>query len=256
MQLEGKRTIIVGGASGIGAATVSAFAKEGAAVVVLDVADDAGKAVAEAAAGLDPGPVTYRRCDVTSQAEVDTVIDESVAALGGLDALIMCAGIERQKPAEDLTGADIDEIFDVHFKGTAFTNAAAFRAMRDTGGSIVNYSSGAGVTGYPGSAAYSAAKGAILAYTRTVAQDWGPLWIRVNAVCPGAMTPMVEEHFKAMPEEVRQQYEAIYKLRIPLGGKLTTVENIASVNVFLASDASSFMTGQTIGVDGGWTMPR
>src|SRR4051794_9746550 len=103
MQLQGKRTIVTGGASGIAAATVRAFAREGAAVVSLDINDDDGRAVAEEAAQLGPGPVSYRHCDIGRRDEVASVFEEAVAELGGLEALANIAGIEQQVPAEDVT---------------------------------------------------------------------------------------------------------------------------------------------------------
>jgi len=256
MQLEGKRIIVTGGASGIAAATVLAYAREGASVVSVDINDDAGRAFAEQADGLGPGSVSYEHCDISNQDEVNRVFDAAVEKMGGLDALANIAGNEAQKPAEDVTGADIDKIFNVHVKGTFFTNAAAYRAMQHTGGSIINASSGAGVTGYPGSPVYSAAKAAVLGYVRTVAFDWGSKLIRINAILPAAETDMTKEHFGAMDPETLAHYKAIYASKIPLGGWLGTVEQVASVNVFLASDASSFVTGQAISVDGGWTMVR
>ncbi|HWR84451.1 MAG TPA: SDR family NAD(P)-dependent oxidoreductase [Rhodoglobus sp.] len=256
MQLLGKRAIVTGGASGIAAATVLAYAREGASVVSVDINDEAGRRVAEEAAALGPGTVTYQHLDISDQEAVNRVFADAVQEMGGLDILANIAGNEAQKPAEDVTGADIDSIFNVHVKGTFFTNAAAYRAMKGHGGSIINASSGAGVTGYPGSPVYSAAKAAILGYVRTVAFDWGSEFIRINAILPAAVTPMAQEHFDAMDPETLAHYKAIYASKIPLGGWLGTVEQTASVNVFLGSDASSFVTGQAISCDGGWTMVR
>ncbi|MDQ7904803.1 SDR family NAD(P)-dependent oxidoreductase [Phytohabitans sp. ZYX-F-186] len=256
MQLEGKRTIVTGGASGIAAATVLAYAREGASVVSVDINDEAGQRIADEANRLGSGKVTYRHLDISDQDAVNHVFDEAVTLLGGLDVLANIAGNEAQKPAEDVTAEDIDKIFNVHVKGMFFTNAAAYRAMQAHGGSIINASSGAGVTGYPGSPVYSAAKAAMLGYIRTVAFDWGDKLIRINAILPAAETDMTKEHFGAMDPETLARYKALYKSKIPLGGWLGTVEQIAAVNVFLASDASSFITGQAIAVDGGWTMVR
>jgi len=256
MQLEGKRIIVTGGASGIAAATVLAYAREGASVVSVDINDEAGARIAAEADNLGPGAVSYEHLDISNQDEVNRVFDAAARKMGGLDALANIAGNEAQKPAEDVTGDDIDKIFNVHVKGTFFTNAAAYRAMKDTGGSIINASSGAGVTGYPGSPVYSAAKAAILGYVRTVAFDWGSNLIRINAIVPAAETDMTKEHFGAMDADTLAHYKALYAAKIPLGGWLGTVEQVAAVNVFLASDSSSFVTGQVISVDGGWTMVR
>src|SRR5829696_1716914 len=174
MQLEGKRTIVTGGASGIGAGTVRAFAREGASVISVDINDEAGERVAREADQLGPGSVSYMHMDMSNESEVKSVFAEAISRLGGLDALANIAGNDQQKPAEDVTEADIDRIFNVHVKGMFFTNAAVYRTFKDNGGgSIINASSGAGVTGYPGSPVYSAAKAAMLGYMRTVAYDWG-----------------------------------------------------------------------------------
>jgi NAD(P)-dependent dehydrogenase (short-subunit alcohol dehydrogenase family) len=254
MQLEAKRTIITGGASGIAAATVRAFAREGAAVVSLDVNDEDGERVAAEAASLGAGPVTYRHCDISKRDEVIAVFEEEVSRLGGLDVLANIAGIEQQVPGEDVTEEDLDLMFAVHVKGTVFTNQAAFRAMQDAGGSIINYSSYAGVRGFPQMPAYGAAKAAILGWTRIVAQDWGPKWIRVNAVCPAVLTPLAEQWFNEMSPERLAMVEEQLARQIPLGGKLGTVDDAANLNVFLGSDRARFMTGQTIPVDGGQMM--
>jgi NAD(P)-dependent dehydrogenase (short-subunit alcohol dehydrogenase family) len=256
MKLEGKRIVVTGGASGIGAATVRTFAREGAEVVSVDISDDAGRAVAEEAAKLGPGRVVYRHLDVTQQRDVNAVFDEAVGILGGLDALAMVAGIEVQKPAEDHTPADFDAQFAVHVKGTAFTNQAAFRYMRTGGGSIINYASHAGVSGMPGMAAYSAAKGAVVAWSRCVAKEWGRYMIRVNAVCPGALTELAKSWLAEMDVGRRAQIDAWMVANIPLGGKLGTPEDAADLNVFLASDSSRYISGGTLAVDGGLTMPR
>jgi NAD(P)-dependent dehydrogenase (short-subunit alcohol dehydrogenase family) len=254
MQLERKRAIITGGASGIAAATVRAFAREGAAVVSLDVNDEQGAEVADEAARLGAGPVSYRHCDISRRDAVTAVFEEEVSRLGGLDVLANIAGIEQQVSAEEVTEDDLDLMFGVHVKGTVFTNQAAFRAMRDAGGSIINYSSFAGVRGFPGMPAYGAAKAAILGWTRIVAQDWGSHWIRVNAVCPAVLTPLAEQWFAEMSPERLAMVEESLARTIPLGGKLGTVDDAANLNVFLASDASRFVTGQTIPVDGGQMM--
>jgi len=256
MQLNGKRIIMTGGASGIGAATVLAFAHEGAAVVSTDIQDEAGAAVVKEAAHLGPGPILYMHCNVSKQDEVNEVFEKAVSQLGGLDVMANLAGVEKNVPAENVNDAEIDFIMNVHVKGTMFTNAAAFRYMRDTGGSIINYTSLAGITGFPGIPIYGAAKGAVLGWTRNVARDWGKYRIRTNAVAPFVMTPMAQLTFDQMSKEEFAGVKSWFQMMVPLGGWLGKVEDSANVNVFLASDASSFITGQIISVDGGFVMVR
>jgi NAD(P)-dependent dehydrogenase (short-subunit alcohol dehydrogenase family) len=249
MLLAGKRIIVTGGASGIGAATVRAYAREGASVVSLDVDDKGGKAVAEAA------EVSYRHCDVSDRSEVRAVFAAAIDELGGLDVLAHIAGIERGVPAEDIPEDEWDQVLDVNAKGTMLTNQVAFTAMREHGGAIINFGSAAGVLGQPGSAHYSASKGAVLAWTRTAAREWGQYGIRVNAVAPGMWTPMFDAHRERLGADGAAMLDLAMAQMVPLGGKLGDAEaDMAPVMVFLASDASHFITGQTLPVDGGLMM--
>ncbi|MAS55216.1 hypothetical protein B1759_16205 [Rubrivirga sp. SAORIC476] len=256
MQLHGKRVILTGTASGIGATTLETFAREGAAIVSLDVQDEAGAANAAAADDLGPGAVSYLHCDISDQAEVVRVVDEAAGRLGGLDVLVHMAANEKNVAAEDVTEDEIDFIMDVHVKGTLFLNAAVFPHMKGAGGSIVNYTSLAGISGYPGNPIYGAAKGAVLAWTRNIARDWGRHAIRSNAVAPFVMTPMAQLAFdQAGPEEM-EGIKEWFKMMVPLGGWLGETQDAANANVFLASDDSKFITGQVLSVDGGFVMVR
>jgi 3-oxoacyl-[acyl-carrier protein] reductase len=260
MLLEGKRVIVTGGITGIGKATVLGMVREGASVVSMSRAapeEDRAALVVKAASELGPGPAAHLRCDVTKQAEVNSAFDEAIAFLGGLDVLVNSAGLEHQGPAEDLTEEILLEQLSVHVMGTAFTNAAACRHYKTAGGgAIINYASYAGACGMPGMAAYSAAKGGVLAYSRTIAKDWAPYNIRTNVVMPGVMTELAEFWMNEMDPERRAQIDAWMAATIPLGGKLGKVEDAANLNIFLASDMASFIHGQTIGVDGGMFMSR
>lgn len=254
MLLHGKRAVVTGGASGIGAAVVRAYAAAGAAVVSLDMDDQRGVLVASEAAGLGPGSVHFRCCDVSSNQEVQSCIGWASEVLGGLDVLAHVAGIiDDAKPAEEWTETDFQRMIDVHLKGTVFTNQAAFRAMRTGGGAIINFASRAGVEGVPGNATYAAAKGAVLAWTRTVAREWGRLNIRVNAVCPSIWTPMFDRVRERLTPDERSAVDRNLAQSIPLGGKLGDADrDMAPVMLFLGSDMSRFITGQTLPVDGGY----
>jgi NAD(P)-dependent dehydrogenase (short-subunit alcohol dehydrogenase family) len=252
MLLEGKRIVVTGGANGIAAATVRAYAREGATVWSLDVADDKGRQVA-----ADAGPaVAYRHCDIAVRDEVFAAIDDAARAMGGLDVLANVAAVERGTPAEDIPDAEWDVVFAVNVKGTLYTNQAAFRHLRDGGGGvIVNFGSGAGIRGQRGSAHYSASKAAVMAWTRTVAQEWGCHGIRVNNVVPAIWTPMYDEYRARMSDQERAIHDMAMQHVIPLGGRLGDPDgDAAPVMVFLASDASRFITGQAIVIDGGMVM--
>jgi NAD(P)-dependent dehydrogenase (short-subunit alcohol dehydrogenase family) len=251
MQLTGRRIIVTGGAHGIGAATARAYAAEGARVAVLDVDDDAGRRSAETAGH---GAV-YHHCDVSQRAEVDTVFDQVAATLGGLDVLAHVAGAEGGAPAEAITDAEWDRIFAVNVKGTLYTNQAAFRHMQAGGGRIVNFGSGAGIRGQRGAAHYSASKGAVMSWTRTVAQEWARHGISVNGVVPAIWTRMYDSHRSRMSEPERAIHDATMAHVIPLGGKLGDPDrDLAPVMVFLAGEGARFMTGQAVVVDGGMIM--
>ena len=259
MLLKGKRIIVTGGATGIGEATVLACAREGAAVVSVSrrpPADEKAKKVVEEAKKLGPGPTTHMQLDVRKQDEVNSVFEKAVSWMGGLDVLVNCAGIEHQKPAEDLTAEDLNEQFAIHALGTVFTCTAAFRYMKNTGGSIINHASYCGVLGMQGMAAYSAAKGAVIGYSRSIAREWGQYWIRVNIICPAAVTELYQQVLDDLPAESREVIDSWMAANVPLGGKMGKAEDCASLNVFLASDLSRFVHGQTIAVDGGMMMSR
>lgn len=251
MLLRDRRIIVTGGASGIAAATVRAYAREGAHVASLDVADGPGREVAASA-----GPrVTYYHCDVSKRADVNAVFDEAVGKMGGLDVMANVAGVERGTPAEDIPDDEWNLIFDVHARGTMLTNQAAFRHMKAHGGRIINFGSGAGIRGQRGSAHYSAAKAAVMAWTRTVAQEWGRHRITVNSVVPAIWTPMYDSHRARMSPEELAIHDLTMQHVVPLGGKLGDPDgDLAPVMVFLAGDGPRFITGQAFVVDGGMVM--
>jgi NAD(P)-dependent dehydrogenase (short-subunit alcohol dehydrogenase family) len=251
MLLQGKKIIVTGGASGIAAAAVRAYAREGARVASFDVNDDEGRRVAEAAGRA----VTYWHCDVSRRAEVDDVVDRAVADMGGLDVLANVAGVERGTPAEAIPDEEWDLVFAVNVKGTVYTNQAAFRHLQARGGRIINFGSGAAIRGQRGSAHYSASKAAVMAWTRTVAQEWARHGITVNAVVPAIWTPMYDRHRARMSDQERLVHDMAMQHVIPLGGRLGDPDqDMAPVMVFLAGDGSRFMTGQAIVVDGGMIM--
>src|SRR4029078_6341421 len=156
---------------------------------------------------------------------------------------------------EDIPDDEWDLVFGVNVKGTLYTNQAAFRHLKDGGGVIVNFGSGAGIRGQRGSAHYSASKAAVMAWTRTVAQEWAKYGIRVNSVVPAIWTQMYDEYRSRMSDQERMIHDMAMQHVIPLGGKLGDPDrDAAPVMVFLASDLSRFITRQGIPVGGGIVM--
>jgi NAD(P)-dependent dehydrogenase (short-subunit alcohol dehydrogenase family) len=250
--IEGKRIIVTGGGRGIGAAAVRAFAREGAKVASLDRLEDEGRAVARQASEAGPGSVAFFKADVSDADQVKRAVADSIAYLGGLDAVFNIAGIERASPIETMAADELDQIFDVNVKGVIYMCQAVFPHLRDHGGAIVNFASGAGIAPYPNGAHYSASKGAVISFSRTAAYEWGKYGIRVNSLNPAIWTPMYDEHRSRLSKEELAAHETFMAERIPLGGKLGDPDaDLAPVLVFLASDASKFITAQILSVDGG-----
>jgi len=258
MQLDGTRIIVTGGARGIGQAAVRAFVTEGARVASLDVLDELGQRVAAEADEDGPGSARYYHCDITDRAAVDATFLEVVGELGGLDVLANIAGVEGFAPASDVTDQEWDRVFAVNVMGTLHTNQAAYRAMRAGGkGRIINVGSDAGLQPNPGQCHYSASKGAVMSWTRSVAAEWGPLGITANALVPAMWTPMYEQFRNEMTPDLLAQHDAAMAAVIPLGGRLGDPErDLAPVMVFLASEGARFITGQLISVNGGLNSVR
>jgi NAD(P)-dependent dehydrogenase (short-subunit alcohol dehydrogenase family) len=255
--VEGKRVVVTGGASGIAAAAVTALVAAGANVAVIDVSD-AGARVVEDANAAGPGSARFFRASVTDRAGMRDAVDAVVAAAGGVDGLIHAAGVQQYKPAEDITDEDWDHIVGINARGTMIANQSVFPHMKAAGaGRIVNFASAAGLVGVRGCAHYSASKGAVLAWTRVIAQDWGRYGISVNAVAPAIWTEMYQRTRDGLSVDELAAHDAGMAQMVPLGGRLgDPLRDMAPVLLFLMSDDARFINGQTIPVDGGLVMVR
>lgn len=252
--LHDRRLIVTGSARGIGASAVRALVAAGAKVAAFDVNDEPGHAAIALCSA--PERARYFHCDVSRRSEVDAAFAGAVEWLGGLHGLVNIAGVERAAPAEAIADGDWDLMFDVNARGTLNTNQAAFPHLRERGGRILNFASAAGVMGMPGCAHYSAAKAAVLGWTRTVAKEWARHNITVNALAPGMWTPMYETHRARMSADELKAHDAMMAMLIPLGGKLGDPDrDMAPVLVFLLGEGARFITGQTLAVDGGLMIP-
>lgn len=252
-RLQGRAALITGAGSGIGRATAELFSAEGAAVGVVDMsAESAEETVAKiTAAG---GHALALVADVTSAEAVEAVVAEAVSELGRLDVLYNNAGVDSRGSAAEATEEDWDRCFAVNVKGTFLCSKAVIPHLRNAGGgAIVNQGSVAGLVAVPNFAAYCAAKGAVVALTRSMAIDFAPHRIRVNAICPGTVfTPLMEPMLRARGGGDLEAGLAKTLVKYPIG-RLGTPEEIARVALFLSSDESSFMTGSIVTADGGMT---
>jgi len=246
MKLEGKVGIITGGAAGIGKGMALAMAKEGAHITIVDVDEAAGEDTLEEINEFTEGHLIVK--DISNPENVDAIVSEVVDKFERLDILVNNAHVSNQKPFIETTLEDLDLSFGTGFQPTFNFMQAAYPELKKAEGKVINFASGAGINGQETQAAYAAAKEAIRGLTRVVANEWGVDGINVNIISPLAMTPGVEEWSKSAPE----QYEGILQT-IPMRHLGDSEEDIGRAAVFLASEDSDFITGQTLMVDGGTT---
>ena len=245
MRLENKVAIISGGSRGMGAFEAELFVQEGAKVVVGDVRDDEGRALAEK---IGAGAI-YAHLDVTSEDDWAVVVKGATDRYGKLDILVNNAGVSARGTIEETTVEDWDRVMEFNAKGVFLGTRAAIPEMRKAGGgSIINISSQLGLVGMAESSPqYQSSKGAVRIFTKSTAIQYASEGIRVNSVHPGhIVTPMTE---------ARRSDSAVQQVmvsRIPLG-RYGESEDVAYGVLYLASDESSFVTGSELVIDGGWT---
>jgi NAD(P)-dependent dehydrogenase (short-subunit alcohol dehydrogenase family) len=251
-RLDGRVALITGAGSGIGRATAELFSAEGAAVAVVDLREDAAEETV-AKINADGGRALAIAANVTVAAEVEAAADRVVAELGPLHILYNNAGIDSTGSVVDADEDDWDRCFAVNVKGTFLCSRAVVPRMDANGGAIVNQGSVAGLVAVANFAAYCAAKGAVVALTRSMAIDLAPRRIRVNAICPGTVfTPLMEPMLRSRGDGDLEAGLAKTLVKYPIG-RLGTPEEIARVALFLVSEDASFLTGSIVTADGGMT---
>jgi NAD(P)-dependent dehydrogenase (short-subunit alcohol dehydrogenase family) len=248
MRLEGKVALISGGARGMGASEARLFAREGARIVIGDILDAEGQAVA-ADIKARGGDALFVRLDVTDEGDWDRAVARTIERFGKLDVLVNNAGVGGGSRIEDTTVKEWDHVMDVNAKGVFLGTRAVIPAMRRAGGgSIINISSQLGLVGTDiSSPQYQASKGAVRLLTKTTAMQYARERIRANSVHPGPIVTAMTERRRGDPEH--------YKLmlsRIPLG-RFGEPDEVAYGVLYLASDESTFVTGSELVIDGGWT---
>jgi NAD(P)-dependent dehydrogenase (short-subunit alcohol dehydrogenase family) len=247
--LDGKVALITGGASGIGRATALLFAQEGASVVVVDLNETEGQAVVQKIIN-DGGRAIFMRCDVTKAADCQLVVQQTINKLGRLDILFNNAGIIRRNNVVETSEEEWDRIMATNVKSIFLLSKYAIPIMAKAGGGvIINTASGWGLVGGRNAASYCASKGAVVLLTKAMAIDHGPQNIRVNCICPGDTdTPMLHNEAKQLGKPLEQFLSESAQRPLQRIGR---PEEIAQAALFLASDASSFITGTALVVDGG-----
>ena len=247
---SGKVAFVTGAANGIGRATALAFAREGASVVVADVSEAGSEETVRTIEELG-GRALAVRCNVSRAEEVKAALDKTVEAFGRLDFAFNNAGVEQPLTATaDLTEEEWERIMRINLRGVFLCMKHEIPLMlKQGGGIIVNTSSGAGVKGFAGQAAYCAAKHGVIGLTKSAALDYASQNIRVNAVCPGIISTPMMDRFTGGTDEGAQRVIA----QEPIG-RMGRPEEIAATVIWLCSNAAAFVIGHAMVVDGGQTV--
>ena len=252
-RLEGKVAVITGAASGIGAATAKTYVEQGARVVLGDIQDLPGEALAASLGGS--AHAVFRHCNVTSEAEVEALVEAAVSEFGQIDVMFNCAGIVGAVGPMSTTPADEWKLtIDIMVNGVFYGMKHASRHMKEAGsGSIISMSSTAGVMGGLGPHAYTAAKHAVVGMTKNLAAEVGGFGVRVNCIAPAGMaTPMVAEVITGDHHNLDDTIAALAE-GSPLKGRAGLAQDVANAALWLASDESGYTSGLTLTVDAGAT---
>lgn len=249
MRLAGKRALMIGAATGIGRACVEDFARNGARIMIADI-NDKGAAEAAALARAAGAQAGHLGCDVRDEGSVRAAVEAAEAAMGGIDTLVIFAGLMRTGNVETVESGTFDAIFNVNARGTFYAAKHGAPALRRAGGgSLITTASLAGLRGAAGMTVYAAAKGAVIAFTVALAQELAPHNIRVNSVLPGWIdTPFNDPAIATLGGA--EAHAALIRRIVPLGRQGVPAE-VAPMYTFLASEESRYITAKAMMVDGG-----
>ncbi len=252
MTLKGKTALVTGGGRGIGRAIALGLAREGAQVAVLDILRDNAEAVAREIEAMGVKGLALG-VDLTRRAEVDRAVADTLAQFGQLDIVVNNAGWDKLEMFLDSEEETWEKILAINFKSILYVCKAALPSMVQRGsGKVINIASDAGRVGSTGEAVYAGTKGAIIAFSKTLAREMARHRITVNVVCPGLTETPLLQGIRAQSPKTEKVIEAVTRA-IPLG-RVGQPEDIAGAVVYLASPAADFVTGQTLSVSGGLTM--
>jgi 2-hydroxycyclohexanecarboxyl-CoA dehydrogenase len=252
MKLRGKTALVTGGGRGIGRAIALGLAQEGAQVAVLDILADNAAAVAREIEATGVKALALP-ADLTTRAQVERAIADTLAQFGQIDILVNNAGWDRMELFLDSEEETWDKIIAINFKGILYVCKAALPSMVARGqGKVISIASDAGRAGSTGEAVYAGTKGAIIAFSKTLAREMARHKITVNVVCPGLTETPLLQSIREQSPKTEKVIEAVTRA-IPLG-RVGQPEDIAGAVVYLASPAADFVTGQTLSVSGGLTM--
>lgn len=240
--MENQVIIVTGGAAGIGGAITTELTGRGASVVAVDISEDAGKEIVK----VNPERIAFLKGDISKEEVAGKAVELAISKFGKLTGLVNNAHASKQKPLLDLTEDDWALSFGTGLNGTLNFMKAAHPELAKNGGAIVNFGSGAALSGQKNQASYAAAKEAIRGLSRVAANEWAEDGIRVNIVCPLALTEGVAKWKESQPD----QYEEV-AAGIPLGRFGDPQKDVAPVVAFLLGEDSKYMTGQTLMADGG-----
>lgn len=240
--LKGKVIIVTGGAAGIGGAITTVLAERGGKIVAVDINEEAGSEIEKQL----PGQVVFLKGDISKESVAKEAVQLAISKFGKLTTVVNNAHASRQKPLMELTEDDWALSMDTGLKGTLNFMKAAYPELKKSGGAIVNFGSGAGLLGQKNQGSYAAAKEAIRGLSRVAANEWAEDGIRVNIVCPLALTDGVKQWKENFPE----QYEEIIG-KNPMHRFGDPQKDVAPIVAFLVSEDSQYMTGQTLMADGG-----